>query len=52
MAENTNPPGGAAVRAPTRFAASVDDCEVIGKTPAGLNGAFYRVGGEWWQGWH
>ncbi len=31
-----------------RFEASVDDCEVIGKIPSDLNGAFYRVGGEWY----
>ena len=29
---------------PARFEADVFDCEVDGKIPAGLNGAFYRVG--------
>jgi len=47
MAENANPPAGA-VRAPTRFAAAIDDCEVVGRIPAELDGAFYRVGGEWY----
>ena len=30
--------------APTRFEADVFDCEVEGKIPADLNGAFYRIG--------
>ena len=34
--------------APMRFEASVDDCEVVGKIPAELDGAFYRVGAEWY----
>ncbi|HXY79648.1 MAG TPA: carotenoid oxygenase family protein, partial [Candidatus Bathyarchaeia archaeon] len=33
--------------APTRFEADVYDCEVIGKVPAELNGAFVRLGGDW-----
>jgi carotenoid cleavage dioxygenase-like enzyme len=33
--------------APMRFEADIVDCEVIGKIPADLNGAFVRVGGEW-----
>lgn len=32
--------------APMRFDAHVSDCEVIGKVPTELNGAFVRVGGE------
>lgn len=32
--------------APMRFEADITDCEVIGKIPADLNGAFVRVGGE------
>src|SRR5690349_4742579 len=32
---------------PTRFEGDVYDCEVIGKIPSDLNGAFVRVGGEW-----
>jgi carotenoid cleavage dioxygenase-like enzyme len=34
--------------APMRFNASVDDCEVAGKIPGDMEGAFYRVGGEWY----
>jgi carotenoid cleavage dioxygenase-like enzyme len=34
--------------APMRFEANVDDCEVIGKIPSDMNGAFYRVGAEWY----
>jgi carotenoid cleavage dioxygenase-like enzyme len=33
--------------APTRFEADVFDCEVIGKVPSDLNGAFVRLGGDW-----
>jgi carotenoid cleavage dioxygenase-like enzyme len=33
--------------APMRFEADIADCEVIGKIPSDINGAFYRVGGEW-----
>jgi carotenoid cleavage dioxygenase-like enzyme len=32
---------------PTRFEGDVYDCEVVGKLPSDLNGAFVRVGGEW-----
>ena len=32
---------------PTRFEGDVYDCEVVGKIPTDLNGAFVRVGGEW-----
>lgn len=34
---------------PLRFEASIDDCEVVGKIPEDLDGAFYRVGAEWYQ---
>jgi carotenoid cleavage dioxygenase-like enzyme len=34
--------------APMRFEGSVTDCEVVGKIPAELNGAFYRTGAEWY----
>ncbi|MGH9715258.1 MAG: carotenoid oxygenase family protein [Candidatus Acidiferrales bacterium] len=33
--------------APTRFEADVYDCEVTGKVPTDLNGAFVRLGGDW-----
>jgi carotenoid cleavage dioxygenase-like enzyme len=36
------------VKAPTRFEASIDDCEVVGSIPSDIDGAFYRVGGEWY----
>lgn len=45
------PKGGAprGFAGPLRFEASIDDCEVIGKIPTDLNGAFYRVGAEWYR---
>ena len=33
--------------APARFDAEVYDCEVTGTIPADLNGAFYRMHGDW-----
>jgi len=33
---------------PLRFDASIDDCEVVGRIPADMDGAFYRVGYEWY----
>ncbi len=33
--------------APTRFEADVYDCEVTGKIPTDLDGAFVRLGGDW-----
>jgi len=33
--------------APTRFEADIFDCEVEGKIPKDLNGAFYRIGWDW-----
>jgi carotenoid cleavage dioxygenase-like enzyme len=33
--------------APTRFEADIFDCEVEGRIPADLDGAFYRVGWDW-----
>lgn len=33
--------------APARFEADVLDCEVLGKVPSDLNGAFVRLGGDW-----
>lgn len=32
----------------TRFEADIADCEVIGQVPSDLDGAFYRVGAEWY----
>ena len=39
---------GRGFQAPLRFNASVDDCEVVGAIPSDLDGAFYRVGGEFY----
>ena len=33
--------------APMRFEADIYDCEVVGKIPEAMNGAFVRVGGDW-----
>ncbi|UJW84974.1 carotenoid oxygenase family protein [Devosia sp. SL43] len=33
--------------APTRFEAEVIDCIVVGEIPSSLNGAFYRMHGDW-----
>jgi carotenoid cleavage dioxygenase len=33
--------------APTRFEADVYDCEVVGKVPTDIAGAFVRLGGDW-----
>jgi len=33
--------------APTRFEADVHDCIVTGQIPADLEGAFYRLHGDW-----
>jgi carotenoid cleavage dioxygenase len=33
--------------AATRFEGQVLDCDVVGKIPSDLNGAFYRAGAEW-----
>lgn len=32
---------------PQRYEADVEDCEIVGEIPHGLNGAFVRVGGDW-----
>jgi carotenoid cleavage dioxygenase len=34
--------------APTRFEADIADCEVQGQIPRDIDGAFYRVGAEWY----
>ena len=33
---------------PLRFEATIEDCEIVGKIPQDLNGAFYRVGYDWY----
>ncbi len=40
--------GAAATGAPTRFEADIADCEVQGQVPHDIDGAFYRVGAEWY----
>lgn len=32
----------------TRFEADIPDCEVVGQIPRDIDGAFYRVGAEWY----
>jgi len=48
MADLSGEASGRGFNAPIRFEADIDDCEVVGKIPADLDGAFYRVGGEWY----
>jgi len=47
-----NLPGGGPSTAPRtlplRFEASIDDCEVVGKIPSDMDGAFFRAGYEWY----
>ena len=47
MVDFSNHPEMKGFFAPTRFEADVYDCEVIGKIPSDLNGAFVRLGGDW-----
>jgi carotenoid cleavage dioxygenase len=35
-------------QSPLRFDAAVEDCEVVGTIPGDIDGAFYRVGGEFY----
>jgi carotenoid cleavage dioxygenase len=50
--DTTNPladaTAGRGFQAPLRFNAEVEDCEVVGKIPDDIDGAFYRVGGEFY----
>lgn len=39
---------GRGFNSPLRFNATLDYCEVVGEIPSDLDGAFYRVGGEWY----
>lgn len=39
---------GRGFQAPLRFDAEVRDCELVGRVPEGIDGAFYRVGGEFY----
>ena len=47
MVDFSNQPTMKGFFAPTRFEADVYDCEVIGKVPTDMNGAFVRLGGDW-----
>src|ERR1035437_10070423 len=47
MADFSNQPTMKGFFAPTRFESDVYDCEVLGKVPTDLNGAFVRLGGDW-----
>jgi carotenoid cleavage dioxygenase-like enzyme len=47
MVDFSNQPTMKGFFAPTRFEADVYDCEVIGKIPTDMNGAFVRLGGDW-----
>ena len=47
MVDFTNGPAPAGFFSPQRFETEIYDCEVEGNIPKDLNGAFVRVGGEW-----
>ena len=48
MADLSKTATGRGYNAPMRFEADIDDCEVVGTLPGDLEGAFFRVGGEWY----
>lgn len=47
MADYSTAAAGRGNAAPMRFEAHVLECEVVGKIPTDIDGAFYRVGAEW-----
>lgn len=47
MVDFTQGPAPSGFFSPLRFEADIYDCEVEGEIPKDLNGAFIRVGGEW-----
>jgi carotenoid cleavage dioxygenase-like enzyme len=47
MADYSAALGGRGFGAPIRFEADILDCEVVGTIPKDIDGAFYRVGAEW-----
>ncbi|MGH8149017.1 MAG: carotenoid oxygenase family protein [Steroidobacteraceae bacterium] len=47
MVDFSSLPQAAGYFAPARFDAELLDCEVIGKIPEGLEGAFYRLHADW-----
>jgi carotenoid cleavage dioxygenase len=53
MVDFTSMPKALGYFRPSRFDAEIFDCEVVGRIPADLDGAFYRMHGDWfyppWQ---
>lgn len=47
MADFSSMPQAAGYFAPARFDAELLDCEVVGRIPDGLTGAFYRLHADW-----
>ncbi len=47
MADYSGAAAGRGFAAPMRFEADILDCEVVGRIPSDIDGAFYRVGAEW-----
>ena len=47
MVDFSGMPGAKGFGAPARFEADIFDCEVVGQIPAELDGAFYRLHGDW-----
>src|ERR1700733_2313345 len=48
MADFSESLSGRGFTSPLRFEVSLQDCEVVGRIPPDLNGAFYRAGYEWY----
>lgn len=49
MADYSSAAAGRGFSAPLRFDAHIHDCEVVGEIPHDIDGAFYRVGAEWFH---
>lgn len=49
MADYSSAAAGRGFGAPIRFEADILDCEVVGTIPKDIDGAFYRVGAEWFM---
>ena len=47
MVDHSRFPGDGAFYTPQRFEADIADCEVAGRIPPGLDGAFIRIGSDW-----
>jgi len=48
MVDFSNQPAMKGFFSPQRYDAEIRDCEVVGKIPSDLKGAFVRLGGEWY----